>query len=49
MSKYYDRIKQYYALNYWIKAWVWDAVQYEWLTTEEYELITKEEFITERP
>lgn len=44
MSKNFELLKEYYEEGLWSKAWIWDAVPYKWLTAEEYQLITGEEW-----
>lgn len=42
MSKKYELVKRYYDQGLWSKARVRNAVVKEWITAEEYELITGE-------
>lgn len=42
MSKKFDLVKRYYDQGLWSKARVRNAVVKEWITAEEYELITGE-------
>lgn len=42
MSKKFELVKRYYDQGLWSKARVRNAVVKEWITAEEYELITGE-------
>lgn len=42
MSKKYELVKRYYDQGLWSRARVRNAVVKEWITAEEYELITGE-------
>ena len=42
MSKHFNKVKTYYNKGLWSKAKVHKAVEDEWITAEEYELITGE-------
>lgn len=42
MSKKYELVKRYYDQGLWSKARVRNAVVKEWITAEEYQLITGE-------
>ena len=42
MSKKFALVKRYYDQGLWSKARVRDAVVKEWITAEEYEIITGE-------
>ena len=42
MSKKFELVKRYYDQGLWSKARVRNAVIKEWITAEEYELITGE-------
>ena len=44
MSKYYQKVKQYYDGGFWSKKRVRDAVIKGWITPEEYELIVGEPY-----
>ncbi|WP_394139545.1 XkdX family protein [Cytobacillus oceanisediminis] len=41
----YDKIKSYYDGSYWTKEQVHTAVKYNKITSEQYELITKEPYV----
>ena len=45
MSEYYELVKKYYDLGYWNKTMVWNAVGKSWITSEEYKLITGEDYV----
>ncbi len=47
MSKKYALVKKYYDKGLWSKAMVANAVVKEWITAEEYELITGEPYAPE--
>lgn len=44
MSKKYATVKKYYDSGLWNKSRVHDAVVKEWITAEEYKLITGEDY-----
>jgi uncharacterized XkdX family phage protein len=44
MSRYYNKVKNYYDNGNWSKRQVKDAVKKGWITAEEYKLITGEEY-----
>lgn len=47
MSKKYKTVKNFYDRGLWSIARVRNAVEKNWITEEEYELITGEEFVEE--
>lgn len=44
MSKYFDKVKNYYNQGLWNKTQVRNAVIKNWITPEEYYLITGEKY-----
>ena len=44
MSKYFEKVRKYYALGVWTKSRVRSAVDKEWITVEEYKIITGEDY-----
>jgi len=44
MSKYFELVKKHYDDGFWSKKKVRDAVKKEWITAEEYKLITGEDY-----
>ena len=42
MSKKFAKVKRYYDEGLWSKSQVHDAVVHNWITEEEYEIITGE-------
>lgn len=40
MSKKYNKVKEYYDKGYWDIRKVHDAVSHNWITAEEYKMIT---------
>lgn len=47
MSKRFENVKVVYDKGYWTKSMVADAVKKNWITAEEYKLITGEEYVSE--
>lgn len=44
MSKKFNKVKRYYDEGLWNKKQVHDAVEKDWITAEEYELIVGEPY-----
>lgn len=44
MSKKFAKVKRYYDSGLWKKTMVADAVKKEWITAEEYQIITGEPY-----
>ncbi len=44
MSQKYNRVKEWYDLKRWSKQMVHDAVVHGWITSEEYKLITGDDY-----
>ena len=44
MSKKYATVKKYYDSGLWNKSRVHDAVVKEWITSDEYKIITGEDY-----
>lgn len=44
MSKNYEKVKKYYEEGLWNKTQVKNAVIKDWITPEEYEIITGEKY-----
>ena len=44
MSKKFTKVKRYYDSGLWNKTMVADAVKKEWITVEEYQIITGEPY-----
>lgn len=47
MSPMFEKIKDYYDNHYWKKSAIGDAVEHNYITAEEYEQITGEEYVTD--
>lgn len=45
MSPKFEKVKRYYDSGMWNKAMVRNAVAKGWITAEEYEMITGEEYV----
>lgn len=45
MSTKFQKVKKYYDSGLWSKRMVYQAVLKDWITFEEYELITGEPFV----